>query len=113
MSDYGAVEANRIKHMEMIQAAIARHGSNWFVVKGWAITVTTALVGIAEQEDPRTGRRQCPSVRNGRTKRHTQQGGPKTVHRNRTEPVNVAWQSGGFCHLQAESQILSGTWRVL
>lgn len=47
MGDYTTLDVNRIKHMEMTQAVVARLGSNSFVVKGWAITVTTALVGIA------------------------------------------------------------------
>lgn len=33
--------------MEMIQAVIARLGGNGFVVKGWAVTIATVLLGLA------------------------------------------------------------------
>lgn len=35
------------KHMEFIQAAITRMAQNSFLAKGWSITLTTALLGIA------------------------------------------------------------------
>lgn len=41
----------RIKHLEMIQAVIARLGTNGFVVKGWAITVAGAFLGFAVTQD--------------------------------------------------------------
>lgn len=47
VSDYRAVDDNRIKHLEMIQAVVARLGNDSFVVKGWAITVAGAFFGIA------------------------------------------------------------------
>lgn len=37
----------RIKHMEMVQAVVARLGGNGFVVKGWAITVAGAFQGFS------------------------------------------------------------------
>ncbi len=39
--------AERIKHMEMAQAVVARLGGNGFVVKGWAITVAGAFQGFS------------------------------------------------------------------
>jgi hypothetical protein len=38
---------DRIKHLEMIQTVIARLGNDGFLVKGWSITVTTVLFGLA------------------------------------------------------------------
>jgi hypothetical protein len=38
---------DRIKHLEMIQTVIARLGNDAFLVKGWSITVTTVLFGLA------------------------------------------------------------------
>lgn len=35
------------KHMEFLQAAITRMAQNSFLAKGWSITLTTALLGIA------------------------------------------------------------------
>lgn len=46
-SPYQGFSAERIKHMEMIQAVIARLGNNAFVVKGWAVTVAGVLLGLA------------------------------------------------------------------
>src|SRR5689334_11923188 len=46
-SPYAGFSAERIKHMEMIQAVIARLGGNGFLVKGWAVTVASALLGLA------------------------------------------------------------------
>lgn len=41
-----------MKHMEMIQVAISRLGTNSFLVKGWAVTVAAAFwgFGIGERE---------------------------------------------------------------
>jgi hypothetical protein len=47
MLTYSDIEPNRIKHMEMIQAVVARLGGNGFLVKGWAITLAAALSGFA------------------------------------------------------------------
>jgi hypothetical protein len=44
---YGSVEDNRIKHLEMIQAVVARLANNSFLVKGWAVTVAGAFLGFA------------------------------------------------------------------
>lgn len=47
MSGYDAFEANRIKHLEMIQAVIGRLGNDSFLVKGWAVTVAGVFWGFA------------------------------------------------------------------
>jgi hypothetical protein len=35
------------KHLDHIQAVIARHNSNSFMIKGWTITICTAILAIA------------------------------------------------------------------
>jgi hypothetical protein len=47
MSVYADFEENRVKHLEMIQAVISRLGTNSFLVKGWAVTVSGAFLGFA------------------------------------------------------------------
>lgn len=47
MTDYANFDAQRIKHLEMIQGVITRLGTNGFVVKGWAVTIAAALIGLA------------------------------------------------------------------
>lgn len=37
---------DRVKHLEMIQAVIARLGSDSFLIKGWAVTVTGVFLGF-------------------------------------------------------------------
>jgi hypothetical protein len=37
----------QVKHLEMVQAVIARLGNDSFVVKGWAVTVATVLFGLS------------------------------------------------------------------
>jgi hypothetical protein len=49
--DYGVVEANRIKHLEMIQAVVTRLAGNSFLVRGWALTVSAAFFGFAITQD--------------------------------------------------------------
>src|SRR4051812_13165476 len=52
MSDpYDGVEPNRIKHLELVQAVVARLAGSSFLVKGWAVTITTALVGFAVSQN--------------------------------------------------------------
>jgi hypothetical protein len=36
----------RIKHLEFVQAVIARQASNSFLLKGWALTVAAAFFGF-------------------------------------------------------------------
>jgi hypothetical protein len=38
---------SRIKHLEFIQATVTRLANNSFLIRGWSITLTGALVGIA------------------------------------------------------------------
>lgn len=38
---------DRVKHLEMIQAVISRMAGNAFALKGWSVTVTAALLGVA------------------------------------------------------------------
>lgn len=42
-----ASSADRHKHLDYIQAVIARLGTNSFLLKGWALTLSTAIVGFA------------------------------------------------------------------
>ena len=48
---YTNFDANRLKHLELIQAVISRLAGNSFVVKGWAITVAAAFFGFALSGD--------------------------------------------------------------
>ena len=41
------MEADSIKHLEFIQGVINRHNSNSFMLKGWAITIASALYALA------------------------------------------------------------------
>jgi len=43
---YAHVPDGRLKHMDLVQAVVARLGGNGFVVKGWAITVAGAFQGF-------------------------------------------------------------------
>jgi hypothetical protein len=51
VTGYEEFDATRIKHMEMIQAVVARLAGNSSLVKGWAITLTAAFLGFAVNED--------------------------------------------------------------
>ena len=42
---------DRRKHLEFIQAVIARQAGNSFLVKGWALTVAAAFYGFAANKD--------------------------------------------------------------
>jgi hypothetical protein len=44
---YDTIAPNRIRHMEMIQAVVARLAGNSFLIKGWAVTIDAALLGFA------------------------------------------------------------------
>ena len=46
-SRYADFEDQRIKHLEMIQAVVARLGGNGFFIKGWAVTIAGAFVALA------------------------------------------------------------------
>lgn len=47
MADYESFEDNRVKHLDMIQAVVARLAGNSFLIKGWALTLTGAFLGFA------------------------------------------------------------------
>lgn len=47
MTDYSEFDEARLKHLDMLQSVIGRLGTNGFVIKGWAITVTAAFFGFA------------------------------------------------------------------
>ena len=42
---------NRIRHLEFIQAVINRMASNSFLIKGWCITLVSALLGLAGKDN--------------------------------------------------------------
>jgi hypothetical protein len=42
-------ENERLKHLEFIQATITRLGNNSFLIRGWAVTVTGALLVVSVQ----------------------------------------------------------------
>lgn len=39
--------AERVKHLEFIQAIVARHGNGSFLIKGWALTLVAAFLGLS------------------------------------------------------------------
>lgn len=41
---------NKRKHFDLLQSAIARMASHSFLLKGWSITVATAMFGLAAKE---------------------------------------------------------------
>lgn len=41
---------NKLKHLEMIQNIIARMGSNSFLLKGWSVTLVSALIALATSD---------------------------------------------------------------
>jgi hypothetical protein len=49
--DYDRFEEHRLKHMEFIQAVVARLAGNSFLVKGWAITVAGVFIGFSLNSD--------------------------------------------------------------
>ncbi|MCX4673423.1 hypothetical protein OG453_43470 [Streptomyces sp. NBC_01381] len=42
-----SLDADRIKHLEFIQAVITRMGTNSFLVKGWALTLAAGLLALS------------------------------------------------------------------
>jgi hypothetical protein len=47
MASYTGFEPERIRHLEMIQAVVARLAGYQFLVRGWALTVAGAFLGFA------------------------------------------------------------------
>ena len=41
---------DRLKYLEMIQAAISRMAANSFLLKGWSVTLTSAILGLAVKD---------------------------------------------------------------
>ncbi|SCK11746.1 hypothetical protein YW7DRAFT_00659 [Streptomyces sp. AmelKG-E11A] len=41
------LSADRIKHLEFIQAVVTRLGNNSFLLKGWAIALTAAILALS------------------------------------------------------------------
>ncbi|MFE2106558.1 hypothetical protein ACFXAF_11920 [Kitasatospora sp. NPDC059463] len=41
------LSADRIKHLEFIQAVVTRLGNNSFLLKGWAMTLTAAILALS------------------------------------------------------------------
>jgi hypothetical protein len=51
VAGYESFDTNRVKHMEMIQAVVARLAGNSFLIEGWALTLTGAFLGFAVNEN--------------------------------------------------------------
>ncbi len=41
---------NQIKHLEMIEAVIERLSKNSFQLKGWAMTLVTAIIALSAKD---------------------------------------------------------------
>jgi hypothetical protein len=44
------LDADRVKHLEFIQATIARLGTNSFLVKGWALTLGAGFLALSASQ---------------------------------------------------------------
>jgi hypothetical protein len=44
----------RIKHLEMIQAVITRMANNSFLIKGWCVTLVSALLALSAKDSNHT-----------------------------------------------------------
>ncbi|QJT00106.1 hypothetical protein G9272_07260 [Streptomyces asoensis] len=49
--DQARLDDGRIRHLELIQTIVARMGNNSFLIKGWSLTVTGALLAYAVGND--------------------------------------------------------------
>ncbi|GGV23996.1 hypothetical protein GCM10010182_52930 [Actinomadura cremea] len=48
MAEEGAVlSSDQVKHLEFIQAVVTRHANGSFLIKGWTLTLVTALLGLS------------------------------------------------------------------
>lgn len=45
------MNANRLKHLEMLQQVITRMANNSFLIKGWSITLVSALLAFAAKDE--------------------------------------------------------------
>ena len=41
---------NKLKHLEFIQGVISRMGSNSFFIKGWSVTLVSAIFALASKD---------------------------------------------------------------
>ena len=46
-----AIDAGRLKHLELIQQAITRMANNSFLLKGWSVTLLAAILAIAASKE--------------------------------------------------------------
>src|SRR6266436_8960138 len=46
-----AMPEDRLKYLEFIQAAISRMAANSFLIKGWSVTLGTAVLGFSLKEN--------------------------------------------------------------
>lgn len=44
------MDCDRAKHLELLQPVITRMASNSFALKGWSVTITAALLGLAAKD---------------------------------------------------------------
>ncbi len=44
----------KLKHLELIQDVVNRLANNSFLIKGWAVTLVSAIIALAAQENSRT-----------------------------------------------------------
>ena len=49
INSYNHMAENKLKHLEFIQNVITRMNSNSFLIKGWTITLVSALFAFAEK----------------------------------------------------------------
>ncbi|KUO18886.1 hypothetical protein [Streptomyces dysideae] len=45
-----ALDADQVKHLEFIQGVITRLGTNSFLVKGWALTLSAGLLALSASQ---------------------------------------------------------------
>ena len=45
-----AIDAGRLKHLEIIQQVITRMAGNSFLLKGWSVTLLSAILAIAVKD---------------------------------------------------------------
>jgi hypothetical protein len=43
--------AEQMKHLELIQGVVSRLGGNGFLIKGWSVTISGALMGVGVSSD--------------------------------------------------------------
>jgi hypothetical protein len=45
-------KASKLEHLKMLQTVIARMASNSFMVKGWCVTLVSALIALSAKDAP-------------------------------------------------------------